>query len=129
MRNALQATTNSRQRHRKLHIHLNDYDESVVARNVMLLSIISSPEFNPEDENDFAFLWDLWYNSEWPEMTQKRFQTVLKDLLDGKLPENIIVAKSKHMQIVKETWRSWQATSSKSLTDSALLMKKISKER
>ena len=129
MRNALQVTTNIGRKQGIFHIHLNDYNESDVARNVMLLSIISAPEFNLEDKNDFAFLWDLWYNSEWPETTRNRFKMVLKDLLDGRLPENIVVAKSKHMQILRETWSSWQATSSKSPADSVLLMNQIDNER
>ena len=112
-----------------LQIYLNDYNASVVARNVMLLSIVSAPEFNPDDDNDFAFLWDLWYNSEWPETTKKRFQIVLKDLLDGKLPENIVIAKSKHVQILRDTWSSWQGTTSKSCKDSALFMNKVGKDR
>ncbi len=94
----------------------------------MLLSILSAPDFNPEDENDLAFLWDLWYNSEWPELTRKRFKTVLKDLLDGRLPENIIIAKSSHLEMLRAVWSSWQATSSQSQSESDLLMKKISKE-
>ena len=129
LRKALKATTNDRRKGHSLDIHLNDFNASVVARNVMLLSIISTPEFNPDDENDFAFLWDLWYNSEWPTTTRDRFNVVLKDLLDGKLSENIIIAKSKHLQILRETWSSWLTTSSKSLSASNLLMKQVGKER
>ena len=129
MRNALTVKTDYGQKQGNLHIHLNDCDASIVARNVMMLSIISSPEFNPEDENDFTFLWDVWYNSKWPEMTRNKFKMILKDLLDGKLPENIVIGKSKHLNILREIWSSWQATSSKSPANSKLLMKKIDKER
>ena len=115
--------------HGILHIHLNDKNESVVARNVMLLNIISAPEFNPDDEDDFAFLWDLWYNSEWPEKTRNRFKTVLDDLLDGRQCKNIVVPKHNHLEVLRETWSSWQATSLKSHADSSLLLNKVSNER
>ena len=127
LRNALQATTTKHISN--LHIHLNDYNASVVARNVMILNILSAPGFNPENDKDFAFLWDLWYNSEWPDTTRNRFNGVVKDLLDGRLRENIIIAKSSHLHILRTVWSSWQVTTSKPQPESDLLMKRIKKER
>ena len=62
----------------KLHIYLNDVDPMIVARNIILLKIISAPDFSSDNEGDLAFLWDVWYNAEWPQSTKLKFQKVLK---------------------------------------------------
>ena len=82
-------TTASDNKGKHLHIHLNDVNtkhNAVMARNIVMWKIISAKDFNPNNDGDLAFLWDVWYNAEWMESTKKRFQIVLKDLPDGNLP-------------------------------------------
>ena len=113
----------------KLCIHLNDWNPSVIARNIIILKIISVPEFDVNNEEDVGFLWDLWYNAEWPEATRKRFNSVLKELLDNALPENVVISKSKYLQSLQSVWRSWNYFSSKTTSEAKLLMDKMHEER
>jgi hypothetical protein len=71
----------------------------------------------------------VWYNTDWAEITQKRFLSVLNDLLNGKLPENVHIPDSNHLQKLKKVWSSWHATASQNQLESELLMKKIHIER
>lgn len=127
LRNAFQATTTENAKH--VHIHLNDALPAILARNIVVLKIISANDFNPYDIGDFAFIWDVWYNAEWSEITQKRFLLVLNDLLNETLPQNILIPKASHLEKLKEVWSSWHSTASKDRVKSELLMKKIQKER
>jgi hypothetical protein len=112
-----------------MQIHLNDLNPSVVARNITILKIISAPDFNPEDDEDFAFLWDVWYNLEWPEVTHKRFQGVLKDLLNDLFPENVSVPKTSQAGMLKKVWSSWLSVLSKTESEARVLMEKVGLER
>ena len=112
-----------------MHIHLNDALPAILARNIVVLKIISAQDFNPYDIDDFAFIWDVWYNAEWSEITQKRFLLVLNDLLNETLPQNIHIPKASHLEKLKKVWSSWHSTASKDRLKAELLMKKIQKER
>lgn len=112
-----------------LHIHLNDCNPSVMARNLLILKIISADDFNIEDKEHVSFLWDIWYNAKWPETTQKRFQSILNELLKNNLPENAVIPKSTYLQSLKAVWSAWKSISSKSRSESEFFMKKISEER
>jgi hypothetical protein len=112
-----------------MQIHLNDLNPSVVARNITILKIILASDFNPEDDEDFAFLWDVWYNLEWPEFTRKRFQGILKDLLNGVFPENVSVPKTSQSEILKKVWSTWLSVLSQTESEASFLMKKVGSER
>lgn len=127
LRNVLQMATNKSSN--KWEIHLNDFSPTVVARNIVILKIISAFDFNPEDKEDFAFLWDIWYNLEWPEITCKKFQQILKDLLNGLLPINVSIPKTSQFEMLKEVWSTWLLISSESGSKASLFMKKIDDER
>lgn len=96
-----------------------------------MLKIVSSPAFNQDNEEDFAFLWDVWYNAEWPQSTKTRFQSILSDLLtqDSPLPENVTVPHNTHLQSLKEVWAAWNSICLKTSNQSKQLVKKIRKER
>lgn len=126
IRNALQATSVNT---KKLHIHLNDINPSVMARNVLILKIISADGFDIEKKEDISFLWDIWYNAEWPETTHKRFKLILQELLQNNLPENAAIPKSTNLQSLKAVWSAWSSISSKTKSEAEIFMKKINKER
>ncbi len=129
MRNILQTTASSPSNN-LLDIHLNEINPSVVARNILILQIISDKDFDIDGEEDIAFLWDLWYNAECPESSRKKFRVALKNLLDGVLPENVSVSLSNSSSLsLNEVWNAWYTTSSKTESESHLLMKKINKQR
>lgn len=100
-----------------------------MARNIIILKILSDRCFNPEKEEDLSFLWDIWYNAEWPEVTTKRFLVVLKDILDGKFPENVSVPDTSQRQGLKQVWSSWLTTCSGDESKLTSFMQKIRKER
>ena len=128
MRNALK-TAGNRKNTANLDIHLNDVNPSVVARNILILKIISADGFDIQNEEDRSFLWDLWYNAEWPESTRKRFESFLKELLDNNLPDNVVIPKSSYLRTLKTVWSTWISITAKSKSESDLFMKKIQKER
>ena len=128
MRDIFNASTT--ENNQELHIHLNDDDSSVLARNIIMLKITSADDFNPDNEDDCAFLWDVWYNAEWSENTKTRFQSALNDLLaSDNLPGNVTVPQQSHLQSLKEVWTVWSEVCSKTLNQSKQLVKKIQKER
>ena len=81
--NTLEASTTSHLKH--LHIHLNDNNPLVLARNILILKVISDEKFDPDNTDDLASLWDLWYNLEWPESTEKRFMKAVKRTVGWKI--------------------------------------------
>jgi hypothetical protein len=127
LRNTFQATTAKNPRN--LEIHLNDFHSSVLARNILILKIISANDFNPDHDEDFGFLWDVWYNTDWPETTRKRFLSVLKDLTAEILPDNVSIPNSNHLEKFKSLWSNWHFVLSRNKTDSELLLKKVLSQR
>ena len=127
MRNTLQATITENVQN--CHFHLNDNNPSILARNIMIMKVLSAQDFNPNKEEDFSFLWDIWYNAEWPEVTKKRFLAVLNDLLEEKLPENVFIPNSNHFESLKKIWKVWHTICSKTQSDSEAFLCKTKKER
>ncbi len=123
LRNTFQATTSKNPKN--LEIHLNDFHPSVLARNIIILKIVSARDFNPDNDEDFGFLWDVWYNIDWPEETRKRFLTVVKELMNEKLPDNVSIPINSHFEKFKNLWSNWHSVSSRNKTDGESLMKKI----
>ena len=123
LRNTFQATTTKNPRN--LEIHLNYFHPSFLARNVIILKIVSSPDFNLVDNEDFGFLWDVWFNMDWPDKTRKRFLSVLKELIDEILPDNVSIPNNSHLKKLTNLWNSWYLVSSLNETDSISLLKKV----
>jgi hypothetical protein len=125
LRNTFQATTSKNPQN--LEIHLNDLSPSVsvLARNVIILKIVAAHDFNLENDEDFGFLWDVWYNVDWPEETRKRFLSIVKELTNEKLPDNVIIPNSCHLEKLKSLWSNWHFVSSQNKTDSESLLRKV----
>lgn len=85
--------------------------------------------FNPGNEKDFSFLWDIWYNAEWPEVTKKRYLVVCNELLDDKLPENVFIPVPNHYKALKKVWKVWHTISSRTQSESDILVCKTKQER
>lgn len=100
-----------------------------MARNILMLKIISARDFNPEKDEDLNFLWDIWYNATWPEITRKRFLGVLKDLVNEKLPQNVIIPEGNHFQSVKKIWSAWRKSISENHFESTTIFANILLER
>ena len=59
-------------------IHHNDIDKAVIARDVLLLDVIS--QINPEDKEDMGFLWCVWYNMALSEEHYMRLKKYFEDI-------------------------------------------------
>jgi hypothetical protein len=101
----------------------------VLARNILILKIISGRDFNPELDEDLGFLWDVWYNMDWPEKTRKRFLSCLQELIDGMLPDNVSIPNNHQLEKFKSLWSNWHSVSSRNETDSESLLKKVREQR
>ena len=90
-----------------LHIHINDSSLPIIARNILILKVISKQNFAPENIVDIGYVWDLWYHATWSESTKKRFVKDIKDLLNKPLPPNIIIPDSSFQEQLKNVWAEW----------------------
>ena len=91
-----------------LHIHINDENLVIIAREILIVKIISSPEFDPSKDSDINYVWHLWYDATWPEATLKRFIKDTKDLLNQSLPYNIFIPESSiHLGRLRDVWTKW----------------------
>ena len=66
---------------KELCFHLNDLDDVVVARDIILLHLVST--VNPNDPEDILFIWAVWYNMELSPHHHKRLVDTLKGLCEG----------------------------------------------
>ena len=109
--NPLTTATGSCKKIKNLQIHINDGSLPVIARNILVLKIVSSNKFSPENVRDMEYLWDIWYNRSWLDSTLKRFVEDIKSLLDQPLPDEIIISNnSSHLFALKEIWTWWLST-------------------
>ena len=84
---------------------MNDVDNEVIARNVILLEIISS--INADDLGDIEYLWDIWYNMILSEGHHTRLMVTLERLLDGSSSSGWKFGDTAIKQQVTKTWKSW----------------------
>ena len=62
-----------------LNIHLVDGNIATTARNILIVHIILSTDFESEKVEDVEYLWHLWYSSFWDDNTNMRFVRDLKN--------------------------------------------------
>ena len=114
MRLALQTASLCSPSFETLHIHLNDNNSnsgSVNARNILLTHILSTEDFDPENEKDVQYLWDVWYSFQWNETTTTRFLKDIDRILAHQYSKNIIISK-KDFEKLKTIWSRWKVTAS-----------------
>ena len=87
---------------------MNDVDNEVIARNIILLEIISS--INADDLGDIEYLWDIWYNMTLSEGHHARLMVTLERLLDGSSSSQWKCGDSATKKHVTKTWKSWLET-------------------
>ena len=90
-----------------LNLHLNDASLPVIARNVLIMKIISCPKFDPNNDDDMAYVWDIWYNATFSRSTAKRFLEDVTSLMGNPLPANAIIPKSSYLEELKAIWTDW----------------------
>ena len=88
--------------------YVNDMDNEVIARNIIILEIISA--INPDDLSDVEYLWDVWYNMTLTEGHHARLKVTLERLLDGSSSSLWKFGDRKTKKQVTMTWKSWLET-------------------
>lgn len=111
---------------------LNHPCQISLARNLLILTVISAPDFNVNNPEDVNYLWDLWYNLKWPETTLKRFVVDVRNLLENTTQPQDCMANAVSVQLknsIKVILHSWLSLSlSKNLKKTSFLQN-ILKER
>ena len=93
-----------------LHIHLNDNHSSVIARNILILHIITASDFNPNDQNDLEYVWNVWYSTQWDASTVKRFSKDVLQLLVHQWKSDILVVRDLDLVDLDKVWKYWFTT-------------------
>ena len=88
--------------------YVNDVDNEVTSRDILLLEIISS--INPDDIGDIEFLWDVWYNMTLTEGHCARLKVTLERLLSGSFSSQWKFGNAATKKQVMMTWKSWLET-------------------
>eukprot|EP00884_Botryococcus_braunii_P019942 jgi/Botrbrau1/6631/Bobra.104_2s0018.1 len=63
-----------------IHFHINDNNNAVLARNLILLHILEHLDL--ESNADLHYLWDVWYNIYWDAATTERFTKDVQEVLE-----------------------------------------------
>ena len=89
--------------------HINDYDPSVVARNVVILELVDT--INPDVADDIDFLWNVWYNMTLSKAHIDRLREVLTSLIernfDGDKSFLKFQASGNVLQECRNIWIDW----------------------
>ena len=104
---AVRGKLHAGQHYQNLNLHLNDASLPVIARNVLIMKIISCPKFDPNNDDDMGYVWDIWYNATFSRSTAKRFSEDVTSLMDNPLPANVIIPKSSYLEELKAIWTDW----------------------
>ena len=96
------------ERPKSLKFHLNDYDPTVVARNVVLLEVASA--INPDITADMDFLWNIWYNLALSKAHFDRLRNILSELLEKNFDGDESFLKFQNIAVLRECvaiWKDW----------------------
>ena len=104
----------------KLNLHINDNSLPIIARNVIIVKIISCPKFDANKDDDMGYVWDIWYNTSFPQSTVKRFTEDVRSLIESPLPANIIISKNSDLEALKAIWTEWLSKIESSSVDHVL---------
>ena len=110
LRNALLTVSKLSEAYQQLNIHLSDDFEMVSARNVLLLYIMLSNGFDPENTDNLDYLWTVWYSLQWTEDTRKRFIKDVEQLLSKNWTINgkVNISELEGVVVLKKMLSSWQ---------------------
>lgn len=113
-------------------MHLNHSCPVSLARNILISKVISADCFNAENGKDLSYVWDLWYNLQWPKSTLDRFKADIKELLEmfksSLHIEFCYMLKNNQLDELLSIWKGWLLALTNGLTQSSH-SEKILKER
>src|SRR6218665_2091280 len=111
---------------KKIHFHLNDVDQDVIARDIILLEIIN--KLNPESKSDVEFLWSVWYNAFMLEKDFTRLKTFLGELIDkysNSSRENERICNFGDKQSLKSVLKTWNLWLNRKLSQPAIKQSRL----
>ena len=95
----------------ELDIHLSDSCDAIVARNFLIVHIIFSNSFHPEDPTDMHYLWSVWYGTKWTDYTRKRFVGDATLVMQNMLTYPSIISNGSNFYVrLNNVLRKWIAT-------------------
>ena len=106
MRNALHTAVSSPD-FKNLHIHINDCNSSIIARNILITHIITSPDFKPNNQTELDYVWDVWYSTQWDDATKTRFIKDVDEMLAHQWKKNIVI-KDEDLSVLDVVWKYWK---------------------
>ena len=80
LRQALLTSAHLSDAYKQLNLHLDCLN---TAKNILLIYIMLSDDFDPDNHNDLQYLWDVWYSFKWSKTTRNRFVNDVKQLMAG----------------------------------------------
>ena len=86
--------------------HEQRYTDTV-ARDILLAFTMLSDDFNPADQADMKYLWDVWFSVQWSESTRKRFVKDVKQLWEGKWSPTVLVPDPENVEKLKTVFKEW----------------------
>lgn len=100
--------------------NINESHVENVARNILILKIISSPNFDPSVARDMEYLWSVWYDVCWSGSVTRRFQKDVQQFITEKLPGNIKFLRGKScLDSIKKVWKDWASIVNSFFMDSS----------
>jgi hypothetical protein len=124
LQKAFQTTVSQLLNPRQLHYHINDNNLASIARNILIVKIISSPTFDPMKNEDLEYVWEVWYGVYWSSQEIcLRFKKDIKSLISGHLPENVELYPNKCLQSITNIWKEWHSSINSKKTDSNIAAK------
>ena len=117
------ATRGTHSKKPRLHFHMCDFDLAVLARNAVLLEIIT--EIDPSFDSDMQFIWNVWYNLGLTEIQHQRLCKILDRLCENPFKPRSMsnIDKESTLSKLKGIWLQWRKVGS-----SLVEMKKIRAE-
>ena len=86
--------------------HLNDYDASTLARDVIILETVRS--IDPDCDQDVDFLWNLWYNLALSYQDSQRLQKIIQSLISEEhMKSHLQFGSSAVFTECQEIWKDW----------------------
>ena len=89
---------------KSLTFHLNDIDDVLLARNVVLIQIANT--IDPDNIDDVKFLWSVWYNLNLSQHHYQRYRIVLSEILENPL-DGVEFQSTECSNAVKSVIRFW----------------------
>lgn len=88
---------------------MNDCNVSIIARNILITHIITASDFNPDNQKDLDYVWDVWFSTQWVAATKTRFLKDVGEMLARQWQQHIVI-KDADLSVLDDVWKYWKTT-------------------